>query len=109
MLAEAYYNDGKLEFTRKLTFRHTRFKVRVELPDEEVTGDVKAIENNLLPDSVITLSGSYMQNMMECFEEIRTMPLNEATIPELTDKQLQRCAAFETPLISNVHKEGLWI
>ena len=36
-----------------------------------------------------------MQNMIKQFEEIRTMPLDDSKIPELTEKQLDRIKAFE--------------
>lgn len=38
---------------------------------------------------------TYMQKMMKRLEVIRTMPLDESKIPELTEKQLDRIKAFE--------------
>jgi hypothetical protein len=39
MLAEAYYDNGKIEFARNYRFKHSRFKISVKLPDDEMTDE----------------------------------------------------------------------
>lgn len=39
MLAEAWYDNGKIELTGVHRFKHSRFKLRVVLPDEEIELD----------------------------------------------------------------------
>lgn len=94
MLAEAYYHDGKIEFTRKLHFRHTRFKLRVEVPDDEISDEATAMDHENSLGTTFSSDETYMQKMMRRLDEIRNMPLDESNISELTDKQHQRIAAF---------------
>lgn len=87
MLAEAYYDNGKIEFTRNYRFKHNRFKLSVEVPDEEVVN-----ENTYnLPQEVLIQS----QAMLAKLDAIRTSPLPTGNDDELTEKQLQRMEAFE--------------
>lgn len=37
MRLEAIYNQGKLEFNPPLQFRHSRFAVKVDVPEQEIT------------------------------------------------------------------------
>jgi len=39
MLAEALYDNGKIELTGVHRFKHSRFKLRVVVPDEEIELD----------------------------------------------------------------------
>lgn len=94
MLAEAYYDNGKIEFTRNYRFKHNRFKISVKLPDDEITDESGDVNEPLSEKSQVSLE-TYMQKMMKRLEEIRTMPLDESKIPELTEKQLDRIKAFE--------------
>lgn len=87
MLAEAYYDDGKIELTRKYRFKHNRFKLTVEVPDEEVMN-----ENPYnLPQEVLIKS----QAMLAKLDAIRNSPLSTSNDEEITEKQLQRMEAFE--------------
>lgn len=87
MLAEAYYDNGKIEFTRKLNFRHTRFKLSIEVPDEEIVND----NPNNLPQDLLIQS----QALLAKLDAIRNSPLSTVNGDELTEKQLQRMEAFE--------------
>ena len=87
MLAEAYYDNGKIEFTRNYRFKHNRFKLSVEVPDEEVVN-----ENPYnLPQEVLIQS----QALLAKLDAIRKSPLPTGNDDELTEKQLQRMEAFE--------------
>lgn len=44
MLAEAWYDNGKIELTGNHRFKHTRFKLRVVVPDEELELDTATFE-----------------------------------------------------------------
>ena len=94
MLAEAYYDNGKIEFTRNYRFKHNRFKISVKLPDEEIS-DSSIGTNEPLSESLQKSDETYMQKMMRRLDEIRTMPLDDSKLPELTEKQLDRIKAFE--------------
>ena len=49
---------------------------------------------------------TYMQKMIKKLEEIRTMPLDETKIPELTEKQLDRIKSFELRWVSAKFERG---
>ena len=87
MLAEAYYDNGKIEFTRNYRFKHNRFKLSVEVPDEEV---VNENPYNLSQEVLIQ-----SQAMLAKLDAIRNSSLPTGNDEELTEKQLQRMEAFE--------------
>ena len=87
MLAEAYYHNGRIEFTRKLNFKHTYFKLSIVVPDEEVVND----NPYNLPQELLTQSNA----MLAKLDAIRNAPLTNGNDDELTEKQLQRMKAFE--------------
>lgn len=93
MLAEAWYDNGKIEFTRNYSFKHNRFKISVKLPDDEILDDAGK-NNQPLPEKPQLTAETYMQTMMKQLDAIRTMPLDDSKVPELTEKQLDRVAAF---------------
>jgi hypothetical protein len=88
MLAEAWYDNGKIEFARNYRFRHNMFKVRVEVPDDEVVNE----GNSAIP--VVTLTKA--QEMLAKLDAIRNAPLStDGDNDEMTEKQRQRMEAFE--------------
>lgn len=87
MLAEAYYIDGKIEFTQKIHFRHTRFKLRVEVPDEEIIAENQP---DISPQIL-----NQAQEMLAKLDAIRNSPLVPDNDDDLTEKQRQRLEAFE--------------
>ncbi len=88
MLAEAYYHNGKIEFTRNYRFRHNRFKISVEVPDEEIDNE----NGYKLPAGVQALA----QEMLTKLDAIRNAPLPpDNGEGELTEKQRDRMEAFE--------------
>ena len=88
MLAEAYYHNGKIEFTRNYRFRHNRFKISVEVPDDEIDD-----ENGYnLPAGV----QAQAQEMLTKLDVIRNAPLPpDSGDGKLTEKQRDRMEAFE--------------
>lgn len=50
MLTEAWYDNGKIELTGNHRFKHTRFKLRVVVPDEEL--ELEVIPESAEPESV---------------------------------------------------------
>lgn len=87
MLAEAYYIDGKIEFTQKIHFRRTRFKLRVEVPDEEIIAENQP---DISPQIL-----NQAQEMLAKLDAIRNSPLVPDNDDDLTEKQRQRLEAFE--------------
>ncbi|MFB1490719.1 MULTISPECIES: hypothetical protein [unclassified Thiocapsa] len=43
MQVEAIYNQGRLEFQTSLKLKHQRFRVRVEIPDQEIADTLTPI------------------------------------------------------------------
>jgi hypothetical protein len=88
MLAEAYYNNGRIEFTQKLHFKHSRFKLSVEVPDEEIINENPAD----VPQEVLVQA----QAMLAKLDAIRNAPLRpDNQDDELTERQRERIEAFE--------------
>lgn len=90
MQVEAIYDQGKLEFVTNLKLKHDRLRLLVTVPDEEIV----TIDNPFnLPDEVV----EYARSMRHKLDAIRnsSLPLDEE-LPELTEKQKDRMAAYET-------------
>jgi len=97
MLADAYYDNGKIEFTRNYRFRHSRFSIRIEVPDDEVVKDLditrgqQSASGYRLREEVEALSSS----MKEKLDRIRNAPAPpDDELPPLTPKYLERLEAF---------------
>lgn len=87
MLAEAWYDNGKIELTGNHRFKHTRFKLRVVVPDEEIMNETPAhLSQDVLAPA---------KEMLARLDAIRNAPLPVGDDDELTEKQLQRMEAFE--------------
>jgi hypothetical protein len=97
MLAEAYYDNGKIEFTRNYRFKHNRFKINVEVPDEEVS---KEHDNKITPPNISDYSlkqevVAYSSLMKEKLDRIRNAPAPpDDELPPLSLKYLERLKAF---------------
>ena len=87
MQLEAIYNHGKLQFTSPVQLRHERIKVLVDVPDEEI----KETTHYDLPSDVIKMA----VEMERKTDEILNAPFPpDEELPELTEKQMDRIAAF---------------
>ncbi len=95
MQVEAFYNKGKLEFSKSIHLRHKRFPVQVILPDEVIeTKKQTGTSSPAEPDE--KGSRPHIQPMLDDLDAILNSPLPpDAHLPELTEKQKERIAAFE--------------
>lgn len=88
MQVEAIYDHGKLEFIPPLRLKHDQVRLLVTVPDDEV--ETQPPYN--LPSEVYERAKA----MREKFDAILDAPLPpDDELPELTEKQLERMAAFE--------------
>jgi hypothetical protein len=89
MQLEAIYEHGQLKFAQPVTFKHDYLRLIVHVPDEEIVSGDNPYN---LPSDVIERA----RVMRERLDAIRNAPLPpDAELPELTEKQLERMAAFE--------------
>lgn len=89
MQFEAIYEHGKLQFVTAIQLKHDRVRLLVTVPDEEII----PIDNPYnLPPEVIERARTMRENL----DAIRNAPLPpDEELPEITEKQLDRIAAFE--------------
>lgn len=89
MQIEAIYNHGQLTFAQPLRLKHDNLRLIVNVPDEEIVTNDNPYN---LPPEVLKSA----QAMRERLDAIRNAPPPpDDELPELTDKQLERIAAFE--------------
>jgi len=92
MQVNAIYDNGVINFSQSLRFKHRKFEVIVNIPEEELESDVQ-------PQSALdtllekTPSDPWLQRMKAIELRVLATPANE--LPELTAKQLERIAAFD--------------
>ncbi|AGA32387.1 hypothetical protein TVNIR_0690 [Thioalkalivibrio nitratireducens DSM 14787] len=92
MEVEAIYENGKLEFVQPLRLKHARVRLLVTVPDHEVE-EVQPSDLDLLnlPADVVERAKAMLARM----EAIKNAPVPaDETLPDLTEKQLERIAAF---------------
>ena len=103
MIVDAILDKDRLVLKRPLQFRHQRVAVRVEIPDEEVVSEGAAFpehtarpprERNRSPEKIPTVQ-KRAQEMPDTLASIRARPIDEADLPEWTEKKQQRREAFE--------------
>ncbi len=89
MQLEAIYDHGQLKFAQPVTLTHDYLRLIVNVSNEEIFPS----------DNPYRLSAEVMErarDMRERLDDIRNAPLPpDAELPELTEKQLERIAAFE--------------
>jgi hypothetical protein len=92
MKLEAIYDQGKLEFISPVRLKSERFRVKVEVPDEEIEGaSAPESDSSGLPEGL----GRQAREMLDRFAAIRNAPLPpDIDLPELTSKQEERIEAF---------------
>ena len=103
MIIDAILDKDRLVLKRPLLLRHQRVAVRVEIPDEEVVSEGAAFPErtakpprarNRSPEKISTVQ-KRAQEMLDTLAAIRTRPIDEADLPEWTEKRQQRWEAFE--------------
>lgn len=93
MQVDAIYNNGRLEFSKSIRFKRTRFKVKVELPEQEIIHDTSqfglfGIEEPLSKDAL-----AWLEELKKIQQTVMNIP--EDQLPEITTEQLERLEAIE--------------
>lgn len=89
MQIEAIYNQGRIEFPKGICFAHPQFKVRIDVPDDEI---VNLTDPSDLPRELRDQAKAMLAEMAA----IRNAPLlPDEELPVLTPKHLQNIEAFE--------------
>lgn len=99
MKIEAIYDNGKLKFLSPLKFAHHRFTVKVDVPDSEVlmqSDTASHIEASQTPHAGLPAEvQAIAERMKDDLQRLRNAPLPpDDELPPLTQKQLDRMAAF---------------
>lgn len=94
MQIEAIYNQGKLEFSQPIRFRHDYFTVMVEVPEQEIVNpepNAPALPPYHLPSDVIAEA----EKARQLLDDVMNAPLppDDELLP-LSTKQLSRIEAF---------------
>lgn len=108
MQVKAIYEDGVINFTQPLQFKHRKFEVVVSIPEQELeSGESKALalqavdntndanpKNQSALDVLLaqTPNDSWLQHMKAM--ELRILSMPDDQISSLTAKQLDRIDAF---------------
>lgn len=88
MQVEAIYDQGRLEFAQPLKLKHQRFRLIVDIADDEIVDPSNPYEL----DSEILAAAAQTRSRLDA---IRMAPLRpDDELPELTPKQLERIEAF---------------
>ena len=96
MQVEAIYNNGKLEIPKSIRLARKRFKVNVEIPDQEVAvcDDTQTTQSSLDRLLAEQPGNPWLVRLKEIEKRVLSIP--ESELPELTPKQLQYIEAFAT-------------
>jgi len=96
MQIEAIYDNGKLEFSQPIQLKHSRVRLLVEIPDEEIATNKLGAVPKERPSYVLPPEARALAEQMEAeLEQIRNIPLPpDDELPPLTEKQKSRIAAF---------------
>lgn len=103
MQVKAIYEDGAVNFIQPLRFKHRKFEVVVNIPEEEMEHPASQLIDNTIdarqePQSSLdillakTPSDPWLQRMKAI--ELHVLSLPDDQLPELTAKQLDRIEAF---------------
>lgn len=88
MRLEAIYDNGRLRFLSPVRFARERFRVAVEIPDQEL------LHPSVLETELEELD-EYTREMLAQLDAIRDAPLPpDADLPPLSEKQIERHEAF---------------
>lgn len=90
MQVKAMYENGLIRFAKPVQFKHRKFEVIMNIPDEEM--DAQPVSNAL--DILIAQSPAdpWLQQMKVILTDLQLTPDHEIT--ELSQKQLDRSEAF---------------
>lgn len=96
MQIEAIYKNGKLEFSQPIQLKHSRVRLLVEIPDEEIATTKPAAVRTPIASYVLPPEAQALADQMEAeLDRIRNALLPpDDELPALTEKQKGRIAAF---------------
>lgn len=102
MRIEAQYQQGRVEFLEPVRLKHDRFRMIIDLPDEEViTSDsiMDPIRSDppITPTALDRLLQEYPDDpWLQCMKAIEAdvLAIPDEQFPDLTPKQQQYLAAF---------------
>lgn len=88
MRLEAIYDNGRLQFLSPVRFAHERFRVEVDIPEQEL---LEPIAPTKAPEAF----DDYARDLLAQLDAIRDAPLPpDADLPPLSEKQIERHEAF---------------
>ena len=96
MQFEAIYDNGKLEFSQPIQLKHSRVRLIVEIPDEEIATNLPGKVTEEKPSYVLPPEAQALAEQMEAeLDRIRNAPLlPDDELPPLTEEQKGRISAF---------------
>jgi len=96
MQIEAIYENGKLEFSQPIQLKHSRVRLVVEIPDEEIATSKTDAVRKEMASYVLPPEAQALAEQMEVeLDRIRNASLPpDDELPALSEKQKSRIAAF---------------
>lgn len=88
MQIDAIYDNGRLKFARPVRFARNRFRVRVEIPEQEIIEP-----NERAVEAELSVFGDEWLTRLEAIKQ-EVLRIAEEDLPELTEKQQERMRAF---------------
>ena len=89
MQVEAIYNQGRIEFVQPLRLKHERFRLLVNVPDDE-------LEAESAPLQLTAQASAQAQAMLDKYSAILNAPVpNEDELPELSAEYQERLEAID--------------
>ena len=71
MEIEAIYDHGRLELPKDIRLKHQRFKVRLEIPNEELAAEEEASEADAATSDAQGAEGPFIDRMRAILEPVR--------------------------------------
>ncbi|MCC7279929.1 MAG: hypothetical protein IT487_16650 [Chromatiaceae bacterium] len=94
MQIEAIYDQGRLEFQSTVTLKHQRFRVRVEIPDQEIASPIPLALPTYDPADFPPEIRDRVRRMAAVAEEAQRLFVPEIVSAE-SEEERQRWAAVE--------------
>ena len=89
MQVEAIYNQGRIEFVQPLRLKHERFRLLVNVPDEEVVPESASFQ-------LTAQASAQAQAMLDKFAAILNAPVpTDDALPELGSEYEDRLKAID--------------
>lgn len=89
MQVEAIYNQGSIQFVQPLRFKSERFRLVINVPDEELMPEPA-------PFQLTAQASAQAQAMLDTYAAILNAPVpNDDALPELNAEYEERLEAFD--------------